>query len=235
MILESLEQSVYVDDLKGKKFYNMEVISFAGINDKGRSTWLCRCDCGNEKIVVGSELKRGKVKSCGCRNTTINGLYQDRLYRIHHLMICRCYTKSTTSYERYGGRGITVCDEWRNKENGFLNFYKWSMENGYSENLTIDRIDNDGNYEPANCRWVDRMEQANNTSRNVYIEYQGLKKTISEWSRYLGIDRRTLDKRLRKGWGIEKAFSKPVNINCRTRKPKHWRPVDMRQEFFGTN
>ena len=215
-MMVATQQSPYIDDLTGKKIYNMKVISFAGINDKGRSTWLCECDCGNKKIVVGSELKRGKVKSCGCLNKTINGLYKSRLYRIHHLMICRCYTKSTTAYPLYGGRGIKICDDWLG-ENGFMNFYNWAMTHGYSEKLTIDRIDVDGDYCPENCRWATHEEQSNNTRNNRKLLFDNQTLTISQWSRKIGINRNTLDKRLRSGWTIEDAITKPVDNSHSTR------------------
>lgn len=210
------EPSVYVDDLTGKKFWNMTVIRYVGINQKGRSIWLCKCDCGKEKVVVGSELKRGKVKSCGCLNRSIDGLYRSRLYRIHHLMLCRCYTKSTTHYDSYGGRGITVCNEWRGK-NGFMNFYNWSMKNGYANDLSIDRIDVNGNYEPNNCRWATHEEQSNNMRRNKFLEYGGERLTVSQWARKLGINHNTLDKRLRKGWSVEVALTKPIDKKYATK------------------
>ena len=129
-------------------------------------------------------------------------------------MMCRCYLPSQTSYNRYGGRGIAVCDEWHD----FMNFYNWSIKNGYSDNLTIDRIDNDGNYEPSNCRWATRIEQSNNVSRNKRLTYKGRTMTVSQWSRELGIDRRTLDKRIRKKWPLERIFNEPVNPNFATRR-----------------
>lgn len=198
-------------NLVGEKYWNMTVLEFVGINEKGRSLWLCKCDCGNTKVVVGTDLKRGKVKSCGCMNRRINGLYKSRLYEIHHMMMCRCYTESTTHYEYYGGRGISVCEEWRNKENGFLNFYNWSMANGYADDLTIDRIDVNGNYEPSNCRWATREQQANNTRHNKFITYKGKTMTISQWAKLLGIDRRTFDKRIKSGWSISDCIEKPVD------------------------
>ena len=209
--------SVFVDDLVGKKFWKMTVLKFCGINEKGRSIWLCKCDCGNKKIVVGSELKRGKIKSCGCTSRSIKGLYRSRLYRIHHMMMCRCYCKTIESYKHYGGRGIVVCDEWKGK-GGFLNFYNWAISNGYSDNLSIDRIDVNGNYCPENCRWADIETQANNTRANKFIEYKGKKLSISQWSRELVINRNTLDKRLNSGWSVEDALEKPINLKCVTKK-----------------
>lgn len=201
------------EKMMGKKFGHLVVEDFDHVGNDKRYYWKCLCDCGNTSIVAGSELKRHKTTSCGCKIKRINGLYKSRLYRIHHSIICRCYTKSADGYNRYGGRGITVCDEWKNKENGFMNFYNWSVKNGYAEDLTIDRIDNDGNYEPSNCRWATRKEQSNNTSLNHYIEFDGKKKTISQWSEELNINRNTLDNRLRKWWNVNDAFTTPVNKN----------------------
>lgn len=209
--------SVYVNDLSGKEYWNMKVLEYAGINKNGRSLWLCQCKCGNQKIIIGSELKRGKTKSCGCMNKTINGLYKSRIYRIHHLMLCRCYTKSTTNYLDYGGRGIAVCDEWRGK-NGFLNFYEWSIKNGYNDNLTLDRINNNGDYEPSNCRWATRKTQSNNTRRNHIIEFNGKSLTISQWSKITGINQNTLYKRVSSGWDTKDILNKEVNIKCSTKR-----------------
>lgn len=150
----------------------------------------------------------------GCLLRRINGLYKSRLYRIHHMMMCRCYTESTTNYEYYGGKGIKVCKEWHD----FMNFYNWAINNGYSEKLTLDRKDGNKDYEPSNCRWATRKEQSNNISSNIIFEFNGRKMTMAEWSRELSINRNTLDKRIRNGWEIEKAFTEPVNKNYATRR-----------------
>lgn len=196
-------------NLVGEKYWNMTVLEFVGMNEKGRSLWLCKCDCGNTKVVVGTELKRGKVKSCGCMSRRINGLYKSRIYEIHHMMMCRCYTESTTRYEYYGGRGITVCDEWLG-EHGFENFYDWSMSNGYTDDLTIDRIDNDKGYSPDNCRWVDRFIQMNNQRGNRIIEHNGRKQTLTMWAREYGLKPRIVSSRLKYGWNFEDALNIPV-------------------------
>lgn len=204
-------------DLTGKIFYGVRVISYNSTNNQKRSCWNCKCSCGKEFVAVGSELIRGKVKGCGCKWKSINSLYKSRIYRIHHSMKCRCYNESSSSFKRYGARGITVCDEWLGK-NGFMNFYNWAMNNGYSDNLSIDRIDNDKGYSPDNCRWATPIEQSNNTSTNVKITYNNMTKTLSEWSRELNINRKTLYKRLSSGWSIERAFTTPVNYNLATKK-----------------
>lgn len=128
-----------------------------------------------------------------------------RVYSIWHNMKSRCYYDRTEKYKYYGGRGITVCDEWRND---FQAFYKWAMANGYRDDLTLDRIDVNGNYEPNNCRWVDMTCQNNHTSKNHYITHNGETKTASEWARQYGINRSLFNMRIRRGWSFEKAIGK---------------------------
>lgn len=148
----------------------------------------------------------------GNRFNRKHGLSKTRIYRIYNNMKSRCYKEYSKSYKDYGGRGIKICDEWLG-EDGFTNFYKWSIENGYKDFLTIDRIDNDKNYSPCNCRWSTRNVQ-NNNSRHVHmIEYCGEVKSISEWSKIKMISRNTIIKRLKMGWSIEKALNTPVMKN----------------------
>ena len=157
-------------DLTGQKFGRWTVLKRA--ENKGHFTsWLCKCECGNEVVVLGNNLKSGKTKSCGCYNiekiierSTKHGLRYTRLYRIYAGMHDRCLNKNYKDYKNYGARGITICEEWLSD---FKSFYNWAMANGYDENAprgkcTIDRIDVNGNYEPSNCRWVDMKVQVNN-------------------------------------------------------------------------
>lgn len=135
--------------------------------------WLCKCDCGNDKVVPGYYLRSGTTKSCGCYNIDNlksrkgvkyggkHGMYDSRIYKNYQGMKARCLNPKHKHYNNYGERGITICDEWLG-EDGFLNFYEWAIANGYEDNLTIDRIDNDGNYEPSNCRWADHSIQGFN-------------------------------------------------------------------------
>lgn len=153
-------------DLTGKRFGRLTVIEKAEKKDKYNNIyWNCKCDCGNFRCVSTRNLNRGDTKSCGClkheSKTTIHGKYKERIHKEWRGILHRCKNPSASHYENYGGRGISVCDEWSGKD-GFINFYKWSMENGYSDNLTLDRKDNDKGYSPDNCRWVTHMENCHN-------------------------------------------------------------------------
>lgn len=141
--------------------------------------------------------------------TSTHNLRKTRFYSILNGMIQRCGNKNNWAYEWYGGKGVSVCDEWLFYNDGLYNFYKWAIENGYSDTLTIDRIDVKGNYEPINCRWATTEEQANNKTSNLNIEFNGVTKNLSEWSKTLGIDRHILSKRFKSGNMIN--FSKPAN------------------------
>lgn len=152
-----------VKDLVGEKFGRLTVIKRAGSNKDGRAIWLCLCECGVETVKNGKLLLNGHCKSCGCgeyenrvKNITSHKLSNTRLYRIWKAMKQRCYYKAHKDYHNYGGRGVIVCEEWRND---FITFYTWAIENGYRDDLSIDRINVDGNYEPTNCRWATTKEQ----------------------------------------------------------------------------
>lgn len=129
-----------------------------------------------------------------------------RLWNIYHSMKKRCYNENCKRYKDYGGRGIEVCDEWLA---GFDFFAEWAYQNGYEENLTIDRENNDGDYTPQNCRWITNKEQCNNTRANLYIEYKGRKQTLTKWCEELNLRYYTVQRRLKNGWEVEKAFTKP--------------------------
>lgn len=194
-------------NLTGQRFGRWLVLKRAE-NTKGtRAVWLCRCDCGNTNIVTGKDLRNGKSKSCGCLRTKHGG-DKTKLYYVWHDMKSRCFNKNSIPFKDYGGRGITVCDEWRDS---FESFRDWSMANGYVEGLTIDRIDNDGPYSPENCRWVTQKLQCNNRRGNHIIEFKGESHTISEWSDMKGIPPATLRRRLSShNWSVEKALETPV-------------------------
>lgn len=198
----------------GKRFGRLIVIA-EGEKRKGsrQARWVCLCDCGNKTAPIdGSKLRYGETKSCGCykrelviqRNTKHNLCYT-RIHRIWAGMQDRCYNPNSPKYHRYGARGIRVCDEWLNS---LETFYDWAMTNGYREDLTIDRIDNDGNYEPSNCRWATNEEQCNNRGHHIVLEINGETKTIAQWARETGLKYRTIHARYNRGWTGEDLIRK---------------------------
>lgn len=140
------------------------------------------------------------------QNLKTHGLSKTRLHRIWHSMYCRCYYPSTNQYKNYGGKGIKVCEEWKYAQ-GFINFYNWAINNGYSDELTIDRIDNEKDYSPENCRWLTLKEQSNHRTNNRVIEYNGIKHTLSEWCEIYNINPVTFSDRLKRGWTLEQALT----------------------------
>jgi hypothetical protein len=135
-----------------------------------------------------------------------HGMYGTRIYRIWAAMKRRCYNKNYHEFYLYGGRGIVVCDDWME----FKGFYLWSLQNGYNDTLSIDRINNQGNYEPYNCRWISTKKQANNRRSNILIHYKGEEKTLKEWAENLGLNYKAVWKRIHNGWDVEMAFTKPL-------------------------
>lgn len=209
-------------DLTGKKFGRLTVIKRMPNNKFGIVYWLCECECGGQTIARGSSLRDGKTRSCGClqKDYIRNYDYKKRKYkreyqrlrRILFAIKARCYNPHTVNFERYGGLGITVCDEWLDKKQGTLNFCKWAMENGYSENLTIDRINSNGNYEPSNCRWVDYTQQCRNRKITLKYTVNGINKPLKEWCDLYNIKYSAVLKRLKRGWDIEKALTVPLRV-----------------------
>lgn len=147
-------------------------------------------------------------KVVAARMKTTHGKRNTRLYDIWHGMKNRCYNENNDRYRDYGGKGTTICNEWKND---FQSFYDWSMANGYKDNLTIDRMDTDGNYEPSNCRWITNKEQQNNRTDNHYITFNGETRTLKEWSELLDVNYSTLNHRITQyGWSTEKALTTKV-------------------------
>lgn len=169
----------------GKKFGKLTIIEEYKQRDKhGKIVYKCLCDCGNYHDAVGVDLRKGNIKSCGCLRGNMHGKTRTRLYNTWSHMKQRCYNEKDPHYPDYGARGIVVCDEWKDD---FTNFYSWAMDNNYQENLTIDRIDVNGNYEPDNCRWATKKQQNENKRNSIHLTYNGKTKTISQWCKELGL------------------------------------------------
>ncbi|WP_047504238.1 MULTISPECIES: hypothetical protein [Staphylococcus] len=192
-----------IKDLTGKTFNGIKVIDYFGQDKHKKAKWEVVCHCGNKFVTIGNNLQKGTTKSCGCTQNIKHGDSKKRLYRIWINMIRRCSIETETHFNRYGGRGIKVCDEW---VDNYLEFKEWAMKNGYDEKLSIDRIDNNGNYTPENCRWVDVKTQSNNRETNVLIKYQGVERTLKEWCTLLNLNYNTVHYRYAKGYGIDEMF-----------------------------
>ena len=176
---------------------------------QGARHFLCRCDCGIEKMVRLTHIRQGVSRSCGCyrkEKYTTHGQSKTRLYAIWADMKQRCLNGGNQFYKLYGGRGIAVFDGWLDD---FQAFYDWAINNGYKKKLTIERINNDGDYEPNNCTWITQSEQCRNRRNCHYVTYKGETKNITEWSKTLGIRRSCLYARFSSGWSVEKAFNTP--------------------------
>lgn len=206
-------------NMTGQRFGRLTVLSKGETerkNGQWRTTWRCKCDCGNEVVVKASYLREGRTTSCGCYKKEVLKKNQDsfkkpfrntRLYQIWCDIKYRCYNpKKNNNYDYYYKKGIKMCDEWKDD---FISFYEWSMSHGYQDGLTIDRIDWNKDYSPDNCRWTNWIGQANNKSTNHFIVFYGEKHTIAEWSRILNKPYSTLFTRINRGWDIERAFTTP--------------------------
>ena len=196
------------NDLTGKQFDYLYVIRRSLDKGKGKKPvvkWDCLCKCGKVVAVKSDSLLTGHTKSCGCRKIKHGYSHKERLYTTWCNMRRRCSDPTNKRWEQYGGKGVTVCSEWSE----YLPFRKWAMKNGYTDFLSIDRINNDGNYEPSNCRWVDSKVQTNNCSRNRIIEYKGKNFTMSELSEHIGLSYSALQHRIDRGWSMDRIVSQP--------------------------
>lgn len=205
-------------------------------NGRPSRKWICQCDCGNIRHVRESNLLRkdgGATRACGCQKAKVTSethyIHGDakegnwtRLYRTWVDIKTRCYNSNCKSYPRYGGRGIKMCDEWLHS---YVAFKEWAEANGYNPELSanknsIDRIDNDGDYCPENCRWVTKQQQACNRRSNLFLEYNGERKIVTEWAKIVGINWQTIAARVHSGWTDEEALTIPVKREIRNIKDR---------------
>jgi len=217
-------------DLTGQIFGKLRVLQ-REINIKyKRPMWRCKCECGKEIIARGSHLIEGNIKSCSClrkeissingKKRKIHGYYNTKIYHVWQQMIQRCNNSNCKIYKYYGGRipPITVCYRWSNKKNGFQNFLRDIGE--IPEGLTLDRINNDGNYEPNNWRLATRKEQSRNMRNNISYFYNKKNQSLSALAEDHKINRRTLEKRLKTGLSIEEALNTPIAVKYRNKRSK---------------
>lgn len=208
-------------DLTNQRFGRQVAIEPCGKNKYGNILWLCKCDCGNEHIVASGKLVQGKSRSCGClardihisqlqtHGITTNG--KPRTFIIWNGMKARCLNPKSYSYKSYGGRGISICEEWLT----FENFHNWAINNGYEDNLEIDRIDNNGNYCPENCRWVTKKFNRTHQRKARYLKIFGLELNISQWCMEVKMSKSTAYKLLSES---EKRFIEEVERRIVTGK-----------------
>lgn len=205
-------------NLTGQKFGRLSVLSFDHKDEKSRKRfWKCQCNCGNIVIVYQNHLKSGHTKSCGCLHSRqdINVKHgccrrkvpKERVYKIWAGIKNRCLNDNNQAFSRYGGREISICEEWLN----FETFKSWALNNGYKDDLTINRIDVNGDYEPSNCRWATPKEQANNRRNSTLLTFNGETHTLSEWENITGISQKVISSRINKlNWSIENSLTKPT-------------------------
>lgn len=200
----------HAEDLSGRKYGKLTVVSMYCRTPQRKYKWLCKCDCGNECVVFGSKLRTGYTRSCGCLRhksppNKTHGKKSDPLYPVWCEMKYRCTNPNHSAYKWYGGKGIRVCDEWYSD---FQKFYDWMHDHGWQPGLTIDRINPKEGYSPENCRIADMTTQQNNRSNNVIIEYMGIRDTISGWAARLGISRGVIASRYYRNFPTDKILSK---------------------------
>lgn len=206
-------------NLENKKIGYAKVIKKTNERERNYIVYECKCLlCGKNfkqnSGYLSRRLKSKKPTSCGClmkhNHLYKHGLSTTRIHKIWDNMIQRCRDKNCTAYKNYGGRGIKVCDEWLKD---FMNFYNWAMKNGYQDDLTIDRIDVNGNYEPSNCRWLLKSEQSKNRRNVIYITYNGETNTLEYFAKKFNINKATLYTRLKRGWNIDRMLNEPTHLN----------------------
>ena len=202
------------NDLTGQRFGRLVVLERAESAPNHKTQWLCQCDCGSQVIVRSDSLLSGRTLSCGClqrERTTIHGETGDPLYYTWQAMRYRCNNPGNKNYENYGGRGITVCDDWNDD---YISFRDWALNNGYEQGLSIDRINNDLGYNPDNCRWATAKQQQNNRRCNVIYSLNGEAHTLSEWCDIVNLPYKTVIARINdRGWPFEQAITTPIRTH----------------------
>jgi len=205
-------------DLTGQRFGRLVVLYESEERKGGRVTWHCRCDCGNEVDIRGGDLTSGRTTSCGCYKRertaearTVHGMNRrgerHPVYGVWAAILTRCENPNHKQYKDYGGRGIKVCDEWHDAQV----FIDWALANNWRKSLTLDRVNNDGNYEPSNCHWVTRKENNRNKRSNRLITFDGKTQTMAEWAEELNISYHALKHRIsRYHWPIERALTESI-------------------------
>ena len=221
-------------NLIDKKFGKLKVISEHGKDKRNQILWKCICECGNITYVTSYRLNKGKTLSCGClmsetnskqayllgKNNKTHGMSKTRIYKVYCAMKERCLNKNSSKYKDYGARGINICNEW----DCFENFYSWAIKNGYKDNLTIDRIDVNGNYEPSNCRWTDSITQCNNTRTNRMFDINGEKKTLAQISRENNLKAGTISARIDR-YNIP--FDKAIHMDTSEHRTKRGKKINI--------
>ena len=199
-------------ELTGQRFGKLVAIERCGEDRHGHAKWLCLCDCGKETIAFGSLLKNGNTQSCGCyrlARISSHNLSKNKLYTEWWGIKTRCFNEKFKHYKDYGGRGITVCDLWKNSFDAFYEYVSRLPHFG-EDGFTLNRIDNDGNYEPNNVEWADKITQANNKRNNRLLTHNGKTQTVAKWANETGIMSSVIIKRLNLGWSVDKVLSTPV-------------------------
>lgn len=198
-------------NLSGQTFNGIRVVAVSHVDKRHTYHYRCTCHCGRECVLNGESLKRGSTKSCGCLPASIkHGNVGTTEHSTWAAMKGRCLNKNSPAYADYGGRGIRVCERWLD----FRNFLE-DMGRRPSKAHTIDRIDNDGNYEPGNVRWATHSEQCRNRRSNVLLTHAGRSMCLSDWAIAVGMQRATLERRLKKGWSLDDALNTPVRPMAR--------------------
>lgn len=214
-------------DITNQRFGRLVTLGPVGQSKSGNVIWLCKCDCGNTKNFPGGNLKRGHAKSCGClpkeiiaQRNTVHGMRSDPLYQVWGGMKNRCTNPNTENFAYWGGRGITVCNEWRHDFVAFHDHVSQLPHCG-EKGRSLDRIDNSLGYQPGNVRWATAKEQGRNTRVNILITHNGKTQCLSAWAEELGLSLGMLHQRIRAGWSARRMLTTSARI---TRRPQRRQP-----------